>query len=129
MIGYHGEYEYLGKCAAKLDDILNFIPARLSGLLLVIAAYLCRKDSRNAWQVMLRDHSKTESPNAGWPMSALAGALRTRLEKADCYSLGNANNPLSPQLIASGIKLLEASALLCVLFYLVIEVTYFVFIA
>jgi len=129
MIGYHGKYEYLGKCAAKLDDILNFIPARLSGLLLVIAAYLCRKDSRNAWQVMLRDHGKTKSPNAGWPMSALAGALRTRLEKADCYSLGNANNPLSPQLIASGIKLLEASALLCVLFILAMEVTYFVFIA
>jgi len=129
MIGYHGRYEYLGKCAAKLDDILNFIPARLSGLVLVIAAYLCRKDGKNAWQVMFRDHSKTESPNAGWPMSAVAGALRVRLEKANCYSLGNPNNPLSPQLIAAEIKLVEAFALLCVLFYLVVEVTYFAFIA
>ena len=129
MIGYHGKYEYLGKVAARLDDILNFIPARISGILLVIAARLCRKDSRNAWQIMLRDHGKTESPNAGWPMSAMAGALRTRLEKAGCYSLGEVNAPLSPQLIASGVKLVDTSALLWVALYLVAGVTYFVFIA
>jgi adenosylcobinamide-phosphate synthase len=128
MIGYHGKYEYLGKVAARLDDILNFIPARISGILLVIAARLCQKDSRNAWQIMLRDHGKTESPNAGWPMGAMAGALRTRLEKEGCYSLGEVNTPLSPQLIASGVKLVDTSALLWVLLYLVAGVTYFVFI-
>jgi len=78
---------------------------------------------------MLRDHSKTESPNAGWPMSAAAGALRTRLEKVGSYSLGNTNNPLSPELIASGIKLADMATLICVLFYLVLEVVYFVFAA
>ncbi len=129
MIGYHGKYEYLGKFAARLDDILNFIPARISGLLLVIAAYLCRKDGRNAWRIMLRDHDKTESPNAGWPMSAAAGALRVRLEKAGYYSLGNTNNPLSPQLIGAGIKLAEICVLLWVLLCLTMEVTYFVFAA
>ena len=129
MIGYHGKYGYLGKVAARMDDVLNFIPARISGLLLVIAAYLCRRDSRNAWQVMLRDHGRTESPNAGWPMSAAAGALRTRLEKAGCYCLGNANNPLSPQLIASGVKLAGMAALLWVLLCVIVEVTYFVFVA
>ena len=129
MIGYHGKYEYLGKCAAKLDDVLNFIPARISGLLLVIASYLCKKDSRNAWQVMLRDHDKTESPNAGWPMSAVAGALRVRLEKAGCYSLGETTTPLSPQLIISGTKLAEIVALLWVSLVLVMEVMYSVFIA
>ena len=129
MIGYHEKYEYLGKFAAKFDDILNFIPARLSGLLLVIAAYAYRKDGRNAWQVMLHDHGKTESPNAGWTMSAMAGALRVRLEKAGHYSLGNTNNPLSPQLIVSGIKMTEISVLLWVLFCLIVEVTYFVFTA
>ena len=114
MIGYHGKYEYLGKFAAKLDDVLNFIPARLSALLLVIAAYLCRKDGKRAWRIMLRDHEKTESPNAGWSMSAMAGALRTRLEKKGCYVLGESNNPLSYQLIDSGIKLGNISALLWV---------------
>jgi len=112
MIAYHGKYEYLGKFAARLDDVLNFIPARLSALLLVIAAYLCREDGKNAWRIMFRDHSKTESPNAGWTMSAMAGALRTRLERKNCYVLGDSNNPLSPQLIGSGIKLLNISALL-----------------
>ena len=129
MIGYHGKYEYLGKVAARLDDVLNFVPARISGLLLVIAARLCRKDSRNAWQIMLRDHSKTESPNAGWPMSAMAGALRTRLEKVGCYSLGEVNTPLSPQLIASGVKLVDISAILWVSLYLIVGVTFFVFVA
>jgi len=129
MIGYHGKYEYLGKFAARLDDVLNFIPARVSGLLLVIAAYLCRRDGKRAWRVMLRDHGKTESPNAGWPMSAMAGALRVRLEKRGCYTLGNTNNPLSPQVILSGMKLVEVAALLWVSVCLIVGVTYFVLIA
>jgi adenosylcobinamide-phosphate synthase len=129
MIGYHGEYEYLGKFAARLDDGLNFIPARLSGLLIVAAAYLCRKDGRNAWQIMLRDHGNTESPNAGWPMSAAAGALRTRLEKVGHYRLGSANSPLSSQLILPGVRLMEVSALLWIVLCLMVEVTYLVFTA
>ena len=126
MIGYHKKYEYFGRFAAKLDDVLNFIPARISGLLLVVAAYISRRDGKNAWQIMLRDHGKTESPNAGWPMSAMAGALKVQLEKVGFYSLGNANNPLSPPLISSGIRLAGVSALLWVLFCLTMEVTYFV---
>jgi len=129
MIGYRGEYEYLGKFAARLDDGLNFIPARLSGLLIVAAAYLYRKDGRNAWQVMLADHGNTQSLNAGWPMSAAAGALRTQLEKVGHYSLGNANSPLSPQLILPGVRLMEVSALLWVILCLMVEVMKLVFTA
>ncbi len=80
-IGYHGEYEYLGKFAARLDDALNYIPARLSGLLLVVSSYFARMDAGRSWSVMLRDHARTESPNAGWTMSAVAGALAVQLEK------------------------------------------------
>ncbi|MCD6599008.1 MAG: cobalamin biosynthesis protein [Dehalococcoidia bacterium] len=127
MIGYHGEYEYLGKFAAKLDDALNFIPARISGLLLVIAAYLSKENGRNAWRVMLLEHGKTESPNAGWPMGAMAGALRVRLEKAGSYSLGDVTNPLTPSLIVSGVKLTDVAALLWVLLCLIMEVAYFAF--
>jgi len=129
MIGYHGEYEYFGKFAAKLDDVLNFIPARISGLLLVMAAYLSRRAGKRAWQVMLQEHGRTESPNAGWPMSAAAGALEVRLEKANCYSLGDPDNLLSPRFIASGIRLAEVSALLWVSLCLAMEVTRFVFVA
>jgi len=126
MIGYHGEYEYLGKFAARLDDWLNFIPARLSGLLLVFAAYLQRQDGRNAWRVMMRDHKQTESPNAGWPMSAMAGALRISLEKAGHYKLGDANPSLSTGLIPRGLRLVEISALLWAGFCLTMEVIRFV---
>jgi adenosylcobinamide-phosphate synthase len=127
MIGYHGEYEYLGKVAARLDDGLNFLPARLSGLLIVVAAYLCRKDGNNAWQVMLGDHGNTRSLNAGWPMSATAGALRARLEKVGHYSLGSTNNPLSPQLILPGVRLMGVSALLWVILCLMVGVMTLVF--
>ncbi len=127
MIGYHGKYEYLGKFAARLDDVLNFIPARLSGLVLVAAAYLWGMGGKRAWRVMLRDHARTESINAGWPMSAAAGALRTRLEKVGHYRLGNANNPLSPRLIPRAVKLMVVSSLLWGGFCLVVEVMKFVF--
>jgi adenosylcobinamide-phosphate synthase len=127
MIGYHGKYEYLGKFAARLDDMLNFIPARLSGLVMVAAAYLWRMGGKMAWRVMLRDHAKTESINAGWPMSAAAGALRTRLEKIGHYRLGNANSPLSPRLIPPALRLMGMAVLLWGGFCLVVEVIRFVF--
>ena len=125
-IGYHGKYEYLGKFSARLDDVLNFIPARISGVLLVIATYLRKGNARNAksawnaWQVMRKDHKKTDSPNAGWPMSAIAGALSVQLEKVGHYRLGNANNSLSPRLIISEINIAKISILLWILLCLII---------
>jgi len=114
MIGYHGEYEYLGKAAARLDDVLNFIPARLTGLLMIVAAFVLRYDPRRAWHIMLRDHAKTESPNAGWPMSAAAGALGVQLEKAGHYRLGDARNLLLSQQIDRSIALMYGTALVWV---------------
>ncbi len=95
MIGYHGRYEFLGKVAARVDDVLNFVPARLTALLLVIAARLTRDDARRAWETMRCDHARTESPNAGYPMSAMAGALDVRLEKVGHYRLNE--NGRAPQ--------------------------------
>lgn len=111
-IGYHGEYEYLGKFAARLDDVLNYIPARISGLLLVAVAYLRKKDGGSAWRIMRRDRAKTESPNAGWTMAAVAGALGVRLEKAGCYRLGDAERPLLPSSITDSLKLVTLSSLI-----------------
>jgi adenosylcobinamide-phosphate synthase len=87
MVGYRGHYEYLGKVPARTDDLLNLLPARLTGLLIVGAAGLCGADVRQAWRVMWRDHAATDSPNAGYPMAAIAGALGVRLEKAGHYCL------------------------------------------
>jgi adenosylcobinamide-phosphate synthase len=87
MVGYRGHYEYLGKVPARLDDLLNLVPAGLTGLLIVGAAGLCGADAPQAWRVMWRDHAATDSPNAGYPMAAMAGALGVRLEKAGHYCL------------------------------------------
>jgi len=112
MIGYHGRYEYLGKFASRLDDVLNYIPARLTAILLVLAAFLSRHGGRRAWQVALSDHSKTESPNAGWPMAATAGALNIQLEKVDYYKLGGANATLAPEAIDSSLSLTRIAVML-----------------
>ena len=106
MIGYHGEYEYLGKFAGRLDDVLNFIPARLTALLLVLAAYIARMGGRRSWRVALNEHTKTESPNAGWPMAAMAGALNVKLEKIGHYELGEPLTALKPTAIADALKLM-----------------------
>ncbi len=92
MIGYRGEYEYLGKASARLDDVVNWIPARLSALLIPVADVFRPRGlamARNAWRVMWRDHARTESPNSGWTMSSMAGSLGVQLENVGHYTLGD----------------------------------------
>jgi len=89
MLGYHDEErEWLGKVPARLDDVLNFIPARLTGVCLLLAAPLVGANVRQGWKILWRDASQTDSPNAGIPMSAMAGALGVELEKMGSYILG-----------------------------------------
>ncbi len=105
MIGYHGRYEYLGKAAARLDDLVNLIPARISGVLLVLASTaLPGQRAGSAWRIMWRDHGRTESPNAGWAMSGMAGALGVQLEKVGHYRLGDAIRQLEPMDITRTIR-------------------------
>lgn len=88
MIGYRDDsWEDVGKFAARLDDVVHYVPARITGVLIVIAAALRGYDARNAWTVMQRDRHKTPSPNGGWPMAAMAGALGVRIDKPGVYSL------------------------------------------
>ncbi|MCB9763656.1 MAG: cobalamin biosynthesis protein CobD [Alphaproteobacteria bacterium] len=97
MIGYRGRYEWLGKAAARLDDVLNLVPARLTAVLLVLAAPERRwAGARVAW----RDAGGTASPNAGWPMSAMAGLLGVQLTKRGHYALGDPGEPLRAAHIA-----------------------------
>lgn len=95
MVGYRDpEHEYQGKFTAWLDITLNWLPARLTGLLIVAAAYLSGEDSRNGWLTMRNQHRRTASPNAGWSIAAMAGALGIRLEKAGYYRVEGGNiNP------------------------------------
>jgi adenosylcobinamide-phosphate synthase len=87
MLGYHGRYEHLGKVAARLDDMANLIPARLTALAITAAALANGNAPRRVWRIVQRDHMLTESPNAGYPMSAIAGALEVSLEKVGHYWL------------------------------------------
>lgn len=80
MVGYHNErYEDFGFFPARFDDIVNFIPARLTGFFMIAWAFLTGKNAKEGYQVMLRDHNKSKSPNAGWPESAAAGILGVAL--------------------------------------------------
>lgn len=86
-IGYHGPDEWVGKAAARLDDLVNLAPARCAALLLCLAAPT--RDARLAgWRLMRRDARLTASPNAGWPMAAAAGIVGVALEKQGHYRLG-----------------------------------------
>lgn len=80
MIGYKNErYLYFGRTAARMDDVFNFIPARLSALLMTAAACLCRLDGKKAWQIYLRDRHNHASPNAAQTEAVCAGALGVQL--------------------------------------------------
>src|SRR5262245_5053859 len=111
MIGYRdGAREYFGKVAARLDDLLNLVPARLAALALIAAAPLAGADGARAWAMMRRDHARTASPNAGWTMAAMAGALRVRLIKAGHYTLGDGPLP-EGSAIERGVRIMLRAAL------------------
>ncbi len=100
MWGYRDErYLWLGKAAARCDDLLNLLPARLTAALIALAAQATNGRGRDAWRVAWRDGGRTASPNAGWPMAAMAGALDTTLTKRGHYTLGSgARTPDAPLL-------------------------------
>ena len=110
MIGYRGRYEYLGKVPARLDDALNFIPARLTAALLLVAGWLSGRDVRHAWRVLRRDARRTKSPNAGKPMAAMAGLLRVELEKVGHYRLGDGLEPLTVSKIDEAWRVVRLAA-------------------
>eukprot|EP00536_Pseudo-nitzschia_multiseries_P013587 jgi/Psemu1/35735/gm1.35735_g len=91
-IGYRGgRYEWFGKASARFDDLINLIPARLTALVLVVASgiVLGGASASRGLETARNDHTQCSSPNAGWPMGAMAGILGVRLEKKGEYALGN----------------------------------------
>ena len=113
MVGYHGRYEYLGKASARLDDLVNVIPARLAAVLLWLAtAVLPGMAAGRAGRIMLAHRGRTESPNAGWTMAAMAGGLGVTLEKVGHYRLGDPSPEPSPSHIALATRALYATTAL-----------------
>lgn len=93
MVGYRGSYEYLGKAAARADDAANLLPARLGAALISAAAPCGHGSIGRAWRVARAQRGRTASPNAGWTMAAMAGALGVTLEKVGAYRLGGGRRP------------------------------------
>ncbi len=80
MVGYKNErYQYFGTAAAKLDDVVNFIPARICGLIMVFSSFLCGMDGRNAFRIFRRDRYNHASPNSAQTEAVMAGALGIQL--------------------------------------------------
>ncbi|MFL5263083.1 MAG: adenosylcobinamide-phosphate synthase CbiB [Anaeromyxobacteraceae bacterium] len=110
-VGYRGRYEWLGKASARLDDVANLVPARLTAALLLAAGALRGGDLGRGVFTLLRDGSKTESPNAGRPMAAMAGLLGVELEKVGCYRLGGGLAPAGHATIAAAWRVAAVAAL------------------
>lgn len=116
MLGYRdAAREWLGKVPARLDDALNVLPARLSALLLWLAGGLAGCNMRQGWQVWRCDARLTASPNAGHPMSMMAGLLGVRLEKIGHYQLGASLRPPGPADVARSIRVMQIAAGLAVI--------------
>jgi len=87
MVGYKNDkYRNFGWASARIDDLLNFIPARISGFLLAFASALAGADAINSFKVFLRDAGKNPSPNSGIPEAAMAGALKIQLGGLNYYN-------------------------------------------
>ena len=115
MIGYKNNiFKNLGWFAANCDTILNYIPSRLTGFIMIISAAILRINWKDSFVTMIRDGKKTESPNAGYPMAALAGALGTKFEKIDHYQLGNGDVILNRKHIRSAILMMKLTSILFV---------------
>jgi adenosylcobinamide-phosphate synthase len=110
VFGYRdAEREWLGKVPARLDDLANLIPARLTALMIILAAPGAGGRSSRAFRIWWRDAQRTTSPNAGQPMSAAAGALNVELEKVGAYRLGEGLPPPEAADIGRAIRLLSGT--------------------
>ena len=115
MWGYRdARYERFGKTAARLDDLVNLVPARLGAAALTAGAALAGEDGAGAARVAWTQHRRTASPNAGWPMAAMAGALDVGLAKRGAYRLGEGALPSSPDAIRRARRVVGAAAAITV---------------
>jgi adenosylcobinamide-phosphate synthase len=116
MVGYKNEENRnIGWFSANLDTIANYVPARLTAYLMVAAAYLSGEYWRESWRILQRDKHKTTSPNAGYTISAMAGALNIQLEKKDHYKLGD-DHGIGADTIPRALSVMTLTAVLFALF-------------
>ncbi len=115
MVGYTIEYyKNIGWMSASLDTILNYVPARITSCLMIVSSLIAGADWKESIKVLIRDHKNTVSPNAGYPMATIAGALRVKLEKIGQYSLGDDREALSVEKCWLALSIMKLTTLLFV---------------
>ena len=123
MVGYMDEkYRDIGWSSARLDDVLNYVPARITALLMCAVAFVSGLDSKNALRIVRRDHANHLSPNCAWSEAAAAGAMHIRLGGTHTYfgktvvkpTIGDADRPAVPEDITKANRLLYITSLLAV---------------
>lgn len=130
MVGYKNDkYLYLGRCSAKLDDVMNYIPARLSAILMVLASGLIGLNVKNAYRIWRRDSRNHASPNSAQTEAACAGALEVQLA-GDAYyfgkrykkpTIGDAIRPVVPKDIVHANGLLYMTSVLAVVIFAAVK--------
>jgi adenosylcobinamide-phosphate synthase len=120
VLGYKDDYfKEIGWMSARLDAVANYIPARITALLMVVSAKILGADWKNSFNILQRDHDKTFSLNAGYPMATMAGALRVRLEKIGHYTLGDEQEPVTLEKCKEAISIMKLTT---VLFCIIVSV-------
>lgn len=131
MVAYKNDkYLHFGRCAAKLDDIANFIPARISAFLMIAAAFVCRLDWKNAWRIFKRDRYNHASPNSAQTEAVMAGALDVALAGNAYYfgklyekkTIGDAIRKIKPADIVLANRMLYVAATIGVILFAVIRI-------
>ncbi|MDD1775251.1 MAG: cobalamin biosynthesis protein [Methanobacterium sp.] len=118
MVGYKDPLNKdIGWFPAKLDDVANYLPARITGLLIVVSAVFMGLNWRASYDTIRRDARKTPSPNSGYPMAAAAGALGVQLEKKQTYILGDKINLINREVLEQALSLTQIT----VIFFLIIS--------
>lgn len=132
MVGYkHEKYRAIGMVSARMDDVANFLPARLSWLLLSIAAWLCRLNPARAFRIGWRDRRNHSSPNCAWPEATVAGALGVRLGGPNDYFgqrvekpwIGDETRAISVDDISQTIRLMWVASTLALSVFALMHVT------
>ena len=126
MLGYKNDkYLYFGRVPAKMDDVFNYIPSRVTALFMIVAAFFCGLDGKNAWRIYRRDRRKHASPNAAQTEAVCAGALRVRLAGDAVYFgklykkefIGDNLRPIEPEDIKRTGRLMYVTAVLMLIFF------------
>ena len=119
MVGFKDpENLNIGWFSAVFDTIVNYIPARLTTLLIILAAAILGEDYKNAWAIAKRDQAKIPSTNHGWQMASMAGALRVELEKPGQYAVGDPDKELDAKMILRSLRIRNVAIALAILLML-----------